>query len=82
MRRSAQFETMTAYNWQLGWYVRDRWQTTRKLTLSFGVRYELFPLQTRAGRGGIAAAVVLKDMILQRTPYQSAVSATCRQISA
>lgn len=53
MQRSAQFETMTAYNWQLGWYLRDRWQVSRKLTLSLGVRYELFPLQTRAGRGGI-----------------------------
>ena len=53
MRRSAQFEVMTAYNWQLGWYVRDRWQVSRKLTLSLGLRYELFPLQTRAGRGGI-----------------------------
>ena len=53
MRRSAQFETMTAYNWQLGWYIRDRWQATRKLTLSLGLRYELYPLQTRAGRGGI-----------------------------
>lgn len=53
MRRSAQFEVMTAYNWQLGWYVRDRWQVNRKLTLSMGLRYELFPLQTRAGRGGI-----------------------------
>lgn len=52
-RRSAQFEVMTAYNWQLGWYVRDRWQVNRKLTLSLGLRYELFPLQTRAGRGGI-----------------------------
>ncbi|MEX2261708.1 MAG: TonB-dependent receptor [Bryobacteraceae bacterium] len=53
MRRSNQFEVMTAYNWQFGWYVRDRWQVSRKLTLSLGVRYELFPLQTRAGRGGI-----------------------------
>ncbi|MBI3684455.1 MAG: TonB-dependent receptor [Acidobacteria bacterium] len=53
VRRSAQFEVMTAYNWQLGWYLRDRWQVTQKLTLSLGVRYELFPLQTRAGRGGI-----------------------------
>ena len=53
MRRSEQFETMTAYNWQLGWYLRDRWQATRRLTLSLGVRYELFPLQTRAGRGGL-----------------------------
>ncbi|HWB98365.1 MAG TPA: TonB-dependent receptor [Bryobacteraceae bacterium] len=53
VRRSAQFEVMTAYNWQLAWYVRDRWQVTPKLTLSLGVRYELFPLQTRGGRGGI-----------------------------
>jgi hypothetical protein len=53
VRRSAQREVMTAYNWQLAWYVRDRWQITPKLTASLGVRYELFPLQTRAGRGGI-----------------------------
>ncbi|MFN7923291.1 MAG: TonB-dependent receptor [Bryobacteraceae bacterium] len=53
MRRSAQFEIMTAYNNQLGWYVRDRWQVTPKLTLSMGLRYELYPLQTRSGRGGI-----------------------------
>ena len=53
VKRSAQFEVMTAYNWQLAWYVRDRWQITPKLTLSLGLRYELYPLQTRAGRGGI-----------------------------
>lgn len=53
MRRSAQYETMTAYNYQLGWYVRDRWQATQRLTVSLGLRYELFPLQTRAGRGGL-----------------------------
>ena len=53
VRRSAQFEEMTAYNWQFAWYFRDRWQVTPKLTLSLGIRYELFPLQTRGGRGGI-----------------------------
>src|SRR5260370_33264977 len=53
VKRSAQFEVMTAYNWQLAWYVRDRWQITPKLTLSLGLRYELYPLQTRAGRGGL-----------------------------
>ena len=52
-RRSAQREVMTAYNWQFALYVRDRWQITPKLTASIGVRYELFPLQTRGGRGGI-----------------------------
>jgi hypothetical protein len=53
VRRSAQFEVMTAYNWQFALYFRDRWQVTPKLTLSLGLRYELFPLQTRGGRGGI-----------------------------
>jgi carboxypeptidase family protein/TonB-dependent receptor-like protein len=52
-RRAAQFEVMTAYNWQFALYFRDRWQVTPKLTLSLGLRYELFPLQTRGGRGGI-----------------------------
>jgi Carboxypeptidase regulatory-like domain/TonB dependent receptor-like, beta-barrel len=53
VRRSSQFEVMTAYNWQFALYFRDRWQVTPKLTLSLGLRYELFPLQTRGGRGGI-----------------------------
>jgi hypothetical protein len=53
MRRAAQQEIMTAYNNQLAWYVRDRWQVSQKLTLSLGLRYELYPLQTRSGRGGI-----------------------------
>jgi len=53
MRRSYQSEIMTAYNNQAAWYVRDRWQATQKLTISAGLRYELYPLQTRSGRGGI-----------------------------
>jgi len=32
-------------------YVRDQWQATRKLTISFGVRWEYFPMPTRADRG-------------------------------
>ena len=32
-------------------FFRDRWQATRSLTLSFGLRYELFPLMQRADRG-------------------------------
>ncbi len=53
MRRAAQFEIMTAYNNQMALYVRDRWHVTPRLTLSLGLRYELYPLQTRSGRGGI-----------------------------
>lgn len=51
--RSIQYEKMTTYELQLGWYIRDRWQITPKLTATLGLRYELYPLMTRAGRGGI-----------------------------
>jgi len=32
-------------------YVRDRWQGTKKLTLSYGARWEYFPMPHRADRG-------------------------------
>jgi hypothetical protein len=51
--RSIQYEKMTTYELQMGGYFRDRWQVTPKLTATLGVRYELYPLMTRAGRGGI-----------------------------
>ena len=35
----------------LSFYVRDRWNVTPKLTLSYGVRYEIYPFPTRATRG-------------------------------
>src|SRR5437016_519633 len=44
---------MTAYNNQFALYARDRWQVSQNLTVSLGLRYELYPLQTRSGRGGI-----------------------------
>jgi hypothetical protein len=34
-----------------GFYVRDQWQATRKLTLNFGVRYEYYPVGHRDHRG-------------------------------
>ncbi len=47
--RSIQWNKMTTYEWQFGWYFRDRWQVTPKLTATLGLRYELYPLMTRAG---------------------------------
>jgi hypothetical protein len=35
--------------WSL--FVRDQWQVTRRFTLNYGVRWEYFPLPTRADRG-------------------------------
>ena len=32
-------------------YVRDQWQVTNRLTLSYGTRYEFFPMPTRDDHG-------------------------------
>jgi hypothetical protein len=33
-------------------YARDQWQVTRKLTFSYGIRYEYYPFATRDNYGG------------------------------
>jgi len=48
---SVQYELMTTREWQHGLYARDRWQVNNKLTLDLGLRYEYYPLMTRADRG-------------------------------
>lgn len=53
MSKSIQWIKMTGFEWQLAWYFRDRWQVTRNLTLNLGLRWEKYPLMTRAGVGGI-----------------------------
>lgn len=51
VQKSLQYEVMTTREWQLGFYVRDRWQASRNLTLTLGVRYELYPTMRRKDRG-------------------------------
>jgi hypothetical protein len=41
----------TTRTWQYSFYVRDQWQIRPNMTLSFGTRYEYFPIPTRADRG-------------------------------
>ncbi len=41
----------TTRNWHYSAYVRDQWQASSKLTLSYGTRWEYFPIPTRADRG-------------------------------
>lgn len=51
--KSLQWSKMTSFNNQLAFFIRDRWQVSRKLTVSMGLRYELYPMMTRSGFGGI-----------------------------
>lgn len=41
----------TTRTWRTSFYVRDRWQATQRLTLNYGLRWEYYPMPTRADRG-------------------------------
>jgi hypothetical protein len=41
----------TTRSWQYSFYARDQWQIGSKMTLSYGTRWEYFPIPTRADRG-------------------------------
>jgi carboxypeptidase family protein/TonB-dependent receptor-like protein len=41
----------TTRSWQYSFYVRDQWQPRSNLTISYGTRYEYFPMVSRADRG-------------------------------
>ena len=41
----------TTRTWMYSAYLRDQWQVSPKLTVSYGTRYEYFPFPTRADRG-------------------------------
>ncbi|HET8547517.1 MAG TPA: TonB-dependent receptor [Bryobacteraceae bacterium] len=49
--KSIQYLMMETREWQFGWYLRDRWQVSKRLTLNLGLRYEYYPLMTRGDRG-------------------------------
>ena len=42
---------VTLRTWQYSLYVRDQWQVSRSLTLSYGLRWEYYPVPMRADRG-------------------------------
>lgn len=49
--KSLQYIEMTGREWQMGWYVRDRWQVSRNLTVNLGLRLDYYPLMTREDSG-------------------------------
>ena len=53
MQKSLQYILMTPREWRFGFYGQDRWQVTPKLTFPYGLRYEYYPLMTRAHGKGI-----------------------------
>jgi outer membrane receptor protein involved in Fe transport len=49
--KSVQYFEMKTREWQYAFYVRDRWQLSRNLTVNLGLRYEYYPLINRGDRG-------------------------------
>jgi hypothetical protein len=52
-QKGEQYILMTGREWQIGAFIQDRWQVSPKLTVTLGLRYELYPLMTRCCGTGI-----------------------------
>lgn len=51
VNKSVEPDWTSLRQWLTGYYFRDRWQVTRNLTLTLGLRYEYYPLISRAHSG-------------------------------
>jgi hypothetical protein len=78
------YDPMTTREWQFGWYVRDRWQISRRLTLSLGVRLEYIPLMKRKDTGIERYDIETNRMLLGGiggTPDNAGIDAKSTQLS-
>jgi hypothetical protein len=70
--------------WADGFYVRDQWQATRNLTVTAGVRYELYPIPTRDHRGMERYDITRNQVLIGgigSVPTDMGVSVSHRQFS-
>jgi hypothetical protein len=49
-QKSFQYELFTGREWQHAMFFRDRWSVSQKLTLDLGMRWEYYPIFSRADR--------------------------------
>lgn len=45
------YDPMQTREWQQGYFIRDVWQATRKMTITVGIRFEHFPIMNRGEFG-------------------------------
>ncbi len=63
IQKAVQNIIATGREWQFGLYAQDRFQLTRKLTVSWGLRYEYYPLMGRANGKGLERLVPETNLI-------------------
>ena len=65
VQKAIQWEEMSTREMRYGFYFGDRWQAHPDVTLDLGVRYEYFPLVTRAdGRGVERLDIATMEVLL------------------